>query len=113
MAYGMKTYNAQNVLEFDSTSYGGIPVELIELSTTADSNNPTVIRYTAQEGRTLTVIPLVSGDYLYKIHNPYEGYAPTGNYPQISYWAANPNFSPSLSTHGFVKKPTKILVLVK
>ena len=113
MAYGMRTYNAAGNLEFDSTSYGGIPIGILDLSTTAESSSPTVIRYPEHIGRSLTVIPLVSGDYLYKVHPPYEGYSPTGNYPQISYWSANPDFSPSLSTHGFVKRPTKVLVLLK
>jgi hypothetical protein len=113
MAYGMQTYNDSGGLEFDSSSYGGIPLGILDLSTTATSGSPTVIRYTAQTGRRLTVIPLVSGDYLYRVHDPYQGYAPIGDYPQISYWSANPDFSPTLATHGFEKKPTKILVLLK
>lgn len=113
MAYGMQTYNAAGGLEFDSNSFGGIPIGILDLSTTAESNNPTVIRYPEYEGRSLIVVPLISGDYLYKVFAPWDGIAPIGNYPQISYWTANPDFSPSLSTHGFVKRPTKILVLLK
>jgi hypothetical protein len=117
MAYGMQTYNASGGLEFDSSSYGGIPIDMLDLSTTATSNTPVVIRYPAYTGRTLTVIPLISGDYLYKVYGPYEGVPPTsdanGGFPQITYWSVNPDFSPTLATHGFEKKPTRILVLIK
>jgi hypothetical protein len=113
MAYGMRTYNESGGLEFDSTSYGGVPIGILDLSTTATFNAPTVIRYPEYIGRTLTIVPLISGDYLYEAFGPYNGVSPTGNYPQIAYWSVNPDFSPTLATHGFEKKPTKILVLLK
>lgn len=117
MAYGMRTYNDSGGIEFDSTSYGGIPIAMLDLSTSATFNAPSVIRYPEHTNRRLTVIPLVSGDYLYKVHGPYEGVPPTfdanGGFPQITYWAINSDFSPTIATHGFEKKPTKILVLLK
>lgn len=117
MAYGMQTYNADGGLEFDSNSFGGIPIGVLDLSTTATSSNPTVIAYTQYEKRSLIVVPLISGDYLFKVFGPWDGPGTpgttVGDYPQISYWSANPDFSPTLSTHGFVKRPTKVLVLLK
>jgi len=117
MAYGMRTYNESGGIEFDSTSYGGIPIGMLDLSTSAISSNPTIITYPQHEGRRLTVVPLISGDYLYKVFGPWDGPgtpgATIGNYPQLSYWSVSPDFSPTIATHGFEKKPTKILVLLK
>jgi hypothetical protein len=116
MAYGMRTYNDSGNIEFDSTSFGGVPIDIIDLTTTAGVNNPTFIRYPQHIGRSITIIPLVSGDYLCQAHGPYEGDPNidlNANYPKLSYWSVNTDFSPTLSTHGFVKKPTKVLVLLK
>jgi hypothetical protein len=117
MAYGMRTYNESGGIEFDSTSYGGIPIAMLDLSTSATSNAPSVIRFPEYTNRNLTVIPLVSGSCLYRVYKPYEGVPPTfdanGGFPQITYFAIDPEFSPTIATHGFEKKPTKILVLIK
>lgn len=115
MAYGMKIYSQSNNLEFDSTSFGGIPIENAkDLSTIYGSDNKQIINYTGYTGKNITIIPLVSGDVRYypiQSGQTYGSFAAV-NYPRIAYWSISPDFSPTLATHGFVKKPTTILTLI-
>jgi hypothetical protein len=85
MTYGMVLKDAGNSITYDSSSVGGVFVEYATLFL-SNSTSINYIYYPQYSGRTLKVLPLWSGDVIYKIYDP-------GNYPYpyIAYKDANPN----------------------
>lgn len=70
MSYGMKIYNIDNTLAYDSTSQGGVFLRFAELE--AGSNTSTVFVIdlgTVTYGKTIVLYPLFLGDHGFSILN--------------------------------------------
>jgi hypothetical protein len=85
MAYGMVLNDAAGNVYYDSSSVGGVFAEYATLFL-SNSTNISTITYPQYYGRTLKVIPLWSGDIIYKVYN-----SGTYAYPYIEYKDAHPN----------------------
>jgi hypothetical protein len=126
--YGMQIKNADNLVEFDSTSFGGVPISKhkradgtylngllaanVPLTTTV--TNPLIYNYSDYPGRIIKFIPFNSGDTYYKVIQPNEtvtGFTPEVNYARIAFFT-NSDFTPTLATHGFERIETQVLVLL-
>lgn len=122
----MKVLNADGGTEFDSDSFGGVVINKhkkadgsyitgtgISLNSNASITAPDIINYSDYPNRNIKVIPLTSGDTYYKVLQPnisYSGFS-TVNYARIAYFSTS-DFTPSLATHGFVRRDTPITVLL-
>lgn len=125
MTYGMQIKNADDLVEFDSTSFGGIPISkhrysdgtyyigLLNISVTNLVTSPMIIDYSDYPGRSIKAIPFNSGDTYFKVIQPNQ--APSGftavNYARLAFFT-NTDFTPSLATHGFERRGTQVLVLL-
>jgi hypothetical protein len=125
MTYGMQVRAADNSVSFDSSSFGGIPINqhkksdgsyilpltyYLPLDTTNTIDYPIVINYSDYPGRKIKVIPITSGDTYYQVTQPVS----TTDYATIAYFTTTitSDFSPTIGTHGFTRVPTIILVLL-
>ena len=135
MSYGMIVYSSDgSSVEFDSTSFGGIPIQkhynadgsyvtggYLALNTTNTISSPAIFDYRDQigyqgVGRNIKVVPINTGDTYYRVIQPNttDSYA-TGlsavNYARIAYFT-NSDFTPDINTHGFIRQDTIVLVLL-
>lgn len=68
MSYGMKIYNPDNTLAYDSTSQGGVFLRFVELE--AGSNTSTMFDLdlgTQSLGKTIVLYPLFLGDHGFSV----------------------------------------------
>lgn len=107
MAYGMKIYNPDNTLAYDSTSPGGTFVQYILMppTGTVSSTNPATVNFPLdwapgeyipggpQRGRTITIQPLVIGSHKWLFSS---GYYQSGQVPSLS-WYDDPYLPPGIS----------------
>jgi len=122
-------------VEFDSTSFGGIPIYkhynvstnsyvtggYLALNTTNTISSPEIFDYRDQigyqgVGRNIKVVPINSGDTYYRVIQPnttdsYITSLSSVNYARIAYYT-NSDFTPTLTTHGFTRRDTIVLVLI-
>jgi len=135
MSYGMVVYSSDgSSVEFDSTSFGGIPIQkhynadgsyvtggYLALNTTNTISSPAIIDYRDQIGygnigRNIKVVPISTGDTYYRVIQPnttdsYITSLSSVNYARIAYYT-NSDFTPILATHGFTRRDTIVLVLI-
>jgi hypothetical protein len=137
MSYGMVVYSSDGSrVEFDSTSFGGIPIQkhynlstnsyvttggYISLNTTNTISSPEIFDYRDQigyqgVGRNIKVVPISTGDTYYRVIQPnttdsYITSLSSVNYARIAYYT-NSDFTPTLATHGFTRRDTIVLVLI-
>jgi hypothetical protein len=122
----MQVYDTNGNVSFDSSSFGGIPINkhkksdgsyivqsYLSLDTTSTSYSE-VLNYSDYPGRKIKVIPITSGDTYYYVIQPNDtsisGFSSV-NYARIAYFTTS-DFSPTLATHGFTRVPTVVLVLL-
>jgi hypothetical protein len=106
MAYGMKIYNADNTLAYDSTSKGGVFVRYVVLpaGTTYIDTRATVPFGMEYASKTITIFPLVLGShYWYWFPGSVEG----NQTPELS-WYDERYMAPSVQ-----RKNTILMVFAK
>ena len=108
MAYGMQLRDSAGSITYDTSSQGGVFVEMntIPVRTTNTEYN---IEYSQLPGSNLYVIPVQTGDHIYKLYGPLDivpGYTSALGYPVIRYKQVS-----TLATYGFeYASPTTLMV---
>lgn len=106
MAYGMKIYNSDDTLAYDSTSPGGVFVRYVVLSAgTSHIDSPGSETFPAAYiGRNFVIYPLVLGNHYWYFGN---GNIQSGQVPELM-WYDDRYIAP-----GIQRKSTILMVLVK